>query len=128
MYAAPAHNLAALTVGELGVPGLILFMLIWARLFCMGASFLWTRRSDDPMRRIGIGLFFCMWGIFLQSLTEWVYRQTPIFLSFHILAGTLASLHYTQRREARQAKALAPVDVRADGVIELTNPDTRAVA
>jgi len=128
VYAAPAHNLAALTVGELGVPGLILFMLIWARLFWMGASFLWTRRSDDPMRRIGIGLFFCMWGIFLQSLTEWVFRQTPIFLSFHILAGTLASLHYAKRREARQAKALAPVDVRADGVIELTNPDTPAVA
>lgn len=128
VYAAPAHNLAALTAGELGVPGLILFLLIWIRLFWMGASFLWTRRSDDPMRRMGIGLFFCMWGIFLQSLTEWVFRQTPIFLSFHILAGTLASLHYVKSRELREAKANAPVDVRSGGVIELTNPDSPAVA
>lgn len=164
VYAAPAHNLAALTAGELGLPGLFLFGLVWMRLFWMGATFFWIRsrdptgrigigvapmkpgewgllrffpfslvryqlfwwgssyrcnRSSDPMRRLGIGLFFCTWGIFLQSLTEWTYRQTPIFLTFHILAGTLASLHYTARQQAKLPRGTSPAKEREDSVIEL---------
>jgi O-antigen ligase len=94
--AAPAHNLGALTLGELGVPGLILFALVWMRWFQMGISFLWKRVSD-PTHRMGVGFFFASCGIFLQSLTEWVYRQTPIYLTFHALLGALASLYYIKR-------------------------------
>ncbi|EEF63229.1 O-antigen ligase family protein [Pedosphaera parvula] len=98
--AAPAHNLGALTVGELGIPGLFLFALLWLRWFQMGASFLW-RRIPDPVHRLGVGLFFSCCGVFLQSLTEWVYRQLPIYFSFHILLGALASLYFIkhQRQE-----------------------------
>lgn len=124
VYAAPAHNLAALTAGELGLPGLFLFGFVWARWFWMGFGFLWCR-SNDPMRRLGIGLFFCVCGIFLQSVTEWVYRQTPIFLTFHVLVGTLASLHYHKHLEKRRLRQIAPVEER-DDVIEL-NPDTSAM-
>ncbi len=96
--AAPAHNLAALTLGELGVPGLALFALLWARWFGMGAAFLrWPR--VEPMRVLGVGIFFGICGIFGQSLTEWVYRQTPILYTFYILLGALASLT-ALRREA----------------------------
>jgi hypothetical protein len=38
--AAPAHSLAALTVGELGIPGLVLLTVLWLRWFQMGSSFL----------------------------------------------------------------------------------------
>lgn len=103
--AAPAHNLGALTVGELGIPGLLLFALVWMRWFQMGMSFLW-RRISDPRHRMGTGIFFACWGVFLQSLTEWVYRQTPIYLTFHVLLGALAGLYYIkhqrQRSEAEQ--------------------------
>jgi len=102
--AAPAHSLGALTLGELGVPGLVLFTLVWLRWFQMGASFLWPR-TDDPMRRMGVGLFFAFWGIFLQSLFEWVFRHSPIFYEFHILLGCLASLYYIKKREKRQLRA-----------------------
>jgi O-antigen ligase len=95
--AAPAHNLAALTLGELGVPGLVLFVLLWARWFWMGAAFLRLPRAD-PMRVMGVGLFFGVCGIFGQSLTEWVYRQTPILFTFYILLGALASLTAARRR------------------------------
>jgi hypothetical protein len=95
--AAPAHSLAALTAGELGIPGLTLFLLLWLRWFQMGASFLWPR-VPDPLRRIGIGLFFGLCGIFLQSLTEWVFRHSPIYYTIHILLGALASLYYLKRR------------------------------
>jgi len=101
--AAPAHNLAALTLGELGVPGLLIFALLWLRWISIGVPFLFLPRSD-PMRAMGIGLLFCICGIFGQSLTEWVYRQTPILFTFYILLGALASMAHLRRQEqARRA-------------------------
>jgi len=102
-YAPPAHNLALITLGELGIPGLIIFGLLWARWFWMGAGFLWQRTSD-PMYRLGTGIFFSTWGIFLQSLTEWVYRQTAILLTFHVLLGTLASLKCAREKSCESAQ------------------------
>jgi O-antigen ligase len=104
-YAAPAHNLAALTVGELGVPGLLLFGIVWLRWLSLAAGFLW-RRSFDAPRQIAVGIFFGTCGVGLQSLTEWTYRQTHIFMTFHLLLGVLASLCYL-RRTTRQRKSLA---------------------
>jgi hypothetical protein len=96
-FAAPAHSLGALTLGELGPPGLFLFALVWLRWFQAGATFL-GRRVGDPMHCLGVGIFFGTCGIFLQSLTEWVYRQSPIYFTFHILIGALAGLYYYARK------------------------------
>jgi hypothetical protein len=109
--AAPAHCLAALTAGELGIPGLILLALLWLRWFQMAGSFIWNR-SPDPLRRIGVGIFFGFGGIFLQSMTEWVFRQSPIYYVFHVLLGTLASLYYMNRQQQRVA-AVALDEVQA---------------
>jgi hypothetical protein len=103
--AAPAHSLAALTVGEMGFGGLILLALLWLRWFQMGASFLW-KRVADPTRRIPIGIFFGTWGIFLQSITEWVFHQTAIYFTFHIMLGVLASMYFLKKEE-RRAERLA---------------------
>lgn len=110
--AAPAHNLAALTLGELGVPGLLIFFLLWGRWFGMGLPFVFSPRGP-PMRTLGVGLFFGICGIFGQSLTEWVLRQTPLFLTFHILLGALASLAYQRQaeRKAGQRTTLTPVSI-----------------
>ena len=101
--AAPAHSLAALTVGEMGFGGLALLTLLWLRWFSMGIGF-FRPRTPDPMRRLGVGIFFCTCGIFIQSITEWVFHQTPIYFTFHILIGTLASLCYVKRQERRAAE------------------------
>ena len=97
--AAPAHNLCALTVGELGIPGLVIFLLLWLRWFQMGAHFLWPR-SPDPMRRIGVGILFCLCGGFLHSWTEWALRQYTLYFMLHILVGALAGLYFIRRRKA----------------------------
>ena len=107
--AAPAHNLAALTLGELGVPGLVLFGLLWLRWFWLGAVFL-PRPRAEPMRVMGVGLFFSVCGIFGQSLTEWVYRQTPILFTFYLLLGALASLTAVRRRSRRSGLAISALD------------------
>ncbi|MBA4136085.1 MAG: hypothetical protein C0518_02070 [Opitutus sp.] len=108
-HAAPAHNLFALTAGELGYAGAIIFALLWLRWLQLGAKFLW-RRWAEPMHRVGVGLFFGTCGIFLQSMTEWTYRQTVIHFTFSAMLGVLASLVWFRRHSApavvlRQAAA-----------------------
>jgi hypothetical protein len=101
--AAPAHSLPALTAGEMGFGGLALLTLLWLRWLFLGATFLWPR-TPDPMRRIGVGIFFGMCGTFVQSLTEWVFHQTPIYFTFNIMLGVLASLAYVRKCERRARK------------------------
>ena len=112
-YAPPAHSLMALTIGELGWIGLGIFFLVWFRWFLMGLAFFFRRLNPDPMHRIGIGLFFSALGIFLQSVTEWTYRQTTMLITFHMLMGVLASLHDSRRRPAPQ---LAPQEEERDEI------------
>jgi hypothetical protein len=50
------------------------------------------------MVRIGVGIFFGFCGLFLQSLTEWVFWQAPIFYTFNIVLGVLLSLHHKKRK------------------------------
>lgn len=105
IFLAPAaDSLPALTLGELGTAGLILLVIVWLRWFQMGATFLRGRLNPDPMHRIAIGLLFGAFGIFLQSITEWTYRQTPVMFSFHAMMGVLASLYYARRRARRAAR------------------------
>src|SRR3569833_55160 len=101
--AAPAHSLAALTAGEMGIGGLVILTLLWVRWLLMGASFL-RPRTPGPMSRIAIGIFFGKCGTFFQSMTEWVFRQTPIYFTFHILLGELVSLVYIRKCERRALK------------------------
>jgi hypothetical protein len=120
-YAAPAHSLTALTLGELGIPGICILLLVWLRWFQLGGSFVLRGRLDsDPMHRMGIGFFFAACGIFLHSITEWTYRQTAILFTFHLLMGALASLHFA-KKEAARARELAlqderPVEIEAEVV------------
>lgn len=114
-FAAPAHNLAALTLGELGIPGLLLLLLMWLRWFQVGATFL-RRRIPAPTHRIAVGIFFGLWGLFLQSLTEWTFRQTAILFTSHVLLGVLASLYALKRQAQREAAARSrrPLDELVD--------------
>ena len=101
-HAPPAHSLAVITWGELGLPGLAIFGLLWLRWFQIGASFLRGRLNPDPMHRLGIGLLFGAAGLFIQSITEWTYRQTSIMFTFHVMMGALASLYYAKRLAAKE--------------------------
>ncbi|MCC5834916.1 MAG: hypothetical protein JJU20_09310 [Opitutales bacterium] len=92
-FAAPAHNLGLLTVGELGWAGLALFSILWLRWFHIGAGFL-KRRVNESAYQIGFGVFVAMIGLFLHSFTEWTYRQAEIFITFNLLLGMLVAIHH----------------------------------
>jgi hypothetical protein len=111
--AAPAHNLGALTLGELGVPGFVIFALLWLRWLSMGLPFLLLPRGD-PMRAMGVGILFGIVGIFGQSLTEWVYRQPQILFTFYILLGALASLAHSRRQASIERSPIEAACVEPD--------------
>jgi O-antigen ligase len=119
--AAPAHNLGALTLGELGIPGFLIFSALWLRWVSMGVPFL-SRPREEPMRVMGVGILFGTCGIFGQSMTEWVFRQTPIYLTFCMLMGALAALAHA-RAEApveampEEAVAVAPVRIEEEMLV-----------
>lgn len=120
--AAPAHNLGALTIGELGIPGLVLFSIVWLRWFQMGGSFLF-KRNPDPLRRIAIGIFFGSWGMFLQCLTEWVFRHLPLYYTFHVMLGVLMSLYYLKQKARRAALAEREIETDLDRTSAAGWPD-----
>jgi hypothetical protein len=94
--------------------GFFIFALLWLRWLSMGVPFLLIPKGE-PLRAMGVGILFSICGIFGQSLTEWVYRQTPILFTFYILLGALASLAHTR------GESLAKVDrVETDLIPEET--------
>lgn len=125
-YAAPAHSLAALTLGELGYPGLFLFSLVWLRWFQVGVTFLWRRLNPDPMRRLGIGCLFACGGIFLQSTTEWTYRQQPNMFVCHLIMGAMGALYYL--RKHAPAPAPEPDVELIEDEIEIAAPPMPAAS
>jgi hypothetical protein len=120
-HAPPADTLPALTLGELGFAGFAVMMLIWLRWFQVGASFLWERLNAAPTHRLALGFLFGGLGIFLQSATEWTYRQTPLLFTFHLMMGSLASLYALKLAAKAEAKNPVPVELLpADEPIEVT--------
>jgi hypothetical protein len=72
-----------------------------------------------------------MCGTFFQSMTEWVFHQTPIFFTFNILLGVLASLYAMKKaerkmkRERRRAMATDEYHMAdVEEVAEEPAPDT----
>ena len=88
--AAPAHSLYAITLGETGYVGVILFGVVWARWFMIAVSFL-IGRTSALRSHFGIGVIGSLVGAFGQSFSEWVLRQTPLALLLHILVGAIAA-------------------------------------
>lgn len=101
--APPAHSLLALTAGELGWPGLVLMCLVWIRWFWLAAAFLW-KKTTGLVSRFGIGALFGLTGAFLQSFTEWSFRQTNVFFLGHVIVGVLAAAYYWRRKEAAHVR------------------------
>ncbi|MFC1735266.1 O-antigen ligase family protein [Candidatus Hydrogenedentota bacterium] len=97
----PAHNMIILTLGELGVVGLLLFCAVWGRWIQMSASFL-RERSADLVSRFGIGVLCTQGAIFLEGLTSPSYRDIPTFYVSHMIFGALASMYCRTRWASRK--------------------------
>ncbi len=99
-----ADSLPSLTLGELGIPGAVIFLLLWLRWLQIGAVFLGQRLNDEPMHRVAIGIAFGIFGMFLQSATEWTYKQPGVFFTASIMIGALAAMHRARKLAKKEAK------------------------
>jgi hypothetical protein len=96
----PAHSIVVLTIGELGIIGLLIFMAMWGRWLAVGVSFLF-KRSDTLIATMGLGGMFGLSGVFMQCVTEWAFRASSTYLLSHIvLAGMMAS-YVSWKRQLR---------------------------
>lgn len=94
--AAPAHSLYAITLGETGWLGVILFGIVWIRWFTVAGAFL-RGRSPSTRFRFGVGVFGSLMGAVAQSFSEWEIRLTPLAFLLHILLGAAAAAHPDNR-------------------------------
>lgn len=94
--APPAHNLYLLTAAELGWPGLLLLLALFARCLYLAARGLRSTASDWP-GRLRIGVFLGLCAMMMQSWTEWEFRQTPMFFLGHISMGIMVVLYVHTR-------------------------------
>ena len=107
-YGTPAHNLWYLTLGELGVPGLIAFILFWIRFYSIGLPFLFRRRRDLIYAVAASATAASMIG-HIQNMLQLSYRQTSIYMLNQILIGMVVAAWYIDRdtrRAERDARRL----------------------
>lgn len=94
--AAPAHNLYLLTAVELGWVGLFLLLALFGRWLYISGTGL-TRGDGDLLDRVRLGALLSLCGVLMQSVTEWEFRQTPMFFLGHITMSVAAYVYYSKR-------------------------------
>lgn len=120
MQMGPAHNLLALTAGELGWPGLFLFSAMLCQWFYMSLR-VWLSRWPR-YKWYGLAMFCGLLGVFLQNLTEYEFRLTPIYYLTLLLVGSLPPL----MRLAPLEKAAAAQRAAATTLADLPDEDSEA--
>ena len=85
------HNIYLLHACEMGWPGLIVFLLMIVNFFLIGLKVI-RKRRDNTLSYFATGILVAMFTLWLQSMLEWLFRQTYITVQFFMLAGFLAAL------------------------------------
>lgn len=108
-YGTPAHNLWFLTLGEVGFPGLIAFIIYWLRFYSIGLPFLFRQRRELIYAVAASATAATMIG-HIQNMLQLSYRQTSIYMLNKILMAIVVAAWYIDRqarREKREARRLA---------------------
>ncbi len=81
-----AHSAFALTLGELGWPGLIVFLALWGQWFRIAGRHL-LAQTPDFLQSVLTGVFFAILAAFLAALTEHNFRNQLFYIVFNIILG-----------------------------------------
>ncbi|MGI6302033.1 MAG: O-antigen ligase family protein [Verrucomicrobiota bacterium] len=95
----PAHNIWYLTAGELGIPGLLALIWIWARFYAMTLPVLWGK-GVDLLTVLAVAAVASTLVCHLQSLLQLGYRQTPMYFMIRILMAAAVAAYLDRREEA----------------------------
>ncbi len=104
----PAHNNWYLTLGEIGVPGVLALALLWLRYFTLAAPFYFSSRKD-LMHALAVASCTAVLADHLQSCLQLGYRQSPMYSMMMILVGLTVAAWYVRRdKNPEHAEPQAP--------------------
>lgn len=90
-HAVFAHSLYALTLGELGWPGILLLTLLWMQWLIIAGRNLFVR-SPNLLSTAGVGVFFVLIVLTVNNLTECSFRSQHIFIIANMLLGLSSAI------------------------------------
>jgi uncharacterized membrane protein YbaN (DUF454 family) len=107
-----AHHIFWLHYAELGILGVILFILMTGTFMLISLRFI-LRRGDSLERVVAIGIFTAFVINWLIGTLEWNFRIIQITLAYFMLAGFVTSLDRVEQLRNRKFKTARRPMVRA---------------
>lgn len=104
-HAVFAHSLYALTLGELGWPGMLVFSLLWVQWLIVAGRNLFVR-SPSLLSTAGVGVFFVLIVLTLNNLTECSFRSQHIFIIANMLLGLSSAIWRMDRNRTAPVQRL----------------------
>lgn len=104
-----AHNGWFLTLGELGLLGLIIFVAIWVRImvFIFKGLFLSLKLDNDKAFCLILGVLGAFIVLHIQNLYHFSFRQTSIFFLTQILAALAIRLYLDMKNKVLESKEIS---------------------
>ncbi len=103
----PAHNNWYLTLGELGVPGVIALAIFWLRFAGIALPF-YVLKGKSTFHALAVASTTALLVDHLQSCLQLGYRQTPMYFLMMIFVGLVVAAWY-ERTEAKNEASSIPV-------------------
>ena len=111
----PAHNNWYLNLGELGRPGLVVFILLWLRFFSLALP-LYFRRGKGLLSALGMASCTAVLVDHLQSCLQLGYRQTPMYFMMTIFMGITMAVWYAKRDGVPEEPPTEPAPAPGDAI------------
>jgi O-Antigen ligase len=96
-----AHSAFALTLGELGWPGVIIFLALWCQWLWISGQHLFTRKQN-LLSRIQMGCFFAVVAALLCALTEHEFRSQRFYIIFNMVLGFAVAVRHLRLTKGRE--------------------------
>ena len=100
-----AHHIFWLHYAELGILGVILYILLTGSFMWITLRFI-LKRKDSLERVIAIGIFTAFVINWMIGTLEWNFRIIQITLAYFMLAGFVTSLDRIERRRIKKNKGI----------------------
>lgn len=100
-----AHSAFAMTLSELGFPGIVLFLALWIRWLTLSGLFFFVR-PPNFYTFIMIGCFFSIIGAALSAITEHNFRNQMFFIVFNIVLGFMVAVRQMHLQQSNQERIM----------------------
>ncbi len=103
----PAHNNWYLTLGEMGVPGVLALALLWARFAWIALPF-YVKKGNSLFHGLAVASVTALLVDHLQSCLQLGYRQTPMYFLMMTLVGLTVAAWYVDQGKIPPVEAVSP--------------------